>query len=216
MPAKREEPVLAALAQLRAQICEGAFHSEDRLTAAELSLRFGISPTPMREVLARLTGEGLLEDRPRQGFFVRRLTSGDLAQLYRLLLAQLRLTLEAAEPDTPLERLSSPGMPEDALSPILASEAHFTRWVARPSSRAFTGSFLRTQSLLARARRLEPELLDDLAPEWDGLLENPAPAAVLSGLRPYFARRLRLAPKLAERLDVAPPANDSRLPIGFE
>jgi DNA-binding GntR family transcriptional regulator len=54
-----------------------------------------LSPTPVREALSRLAGEGELEERRGDGFFVRRLSAADLIPLYEMS-EQLLLISEGA------------------------------------------------------------------------------------------------------------------------
>ncbi len=55
------------------EIISGALPPGTRLDEVQLSARFGLSRTPLREALAQLTASGLLEARPRSGTFVTRL-----------------------------------------------------------------------------------------------------------------------------------------------
>ncbi|MGE4353184.1 MAG: GntR family transcriptional regulator [Oscillospiraceae bacterium] len=59
---------------LREDILRGVYPPGAPLNEAELSKRFGISRSPLRETLSRLTGEGLLKNVPNRGIFVRRFT----------------------------------------------------------------------------------------------------------------------------------------------
>ncbi|MEU6260212.1 GntR family transcriptional regulator [Streptomyces griseorubiginosus] len=66
----------------------------DRLLVSDLAQRFGVSPTPVREALSLLEGEGLVAKRPRQGYVV-----GDLldhSTLQSLYAVRLRLEPWAA------------------------------------------------------------------------------------------------------------------------
>ncbi|MFJ3088827.1 GntR family transcriptional regulator [Streptomyces sp. NPDC086838] len=74
--------------QLRAAVLDGAFGPRERLAEMRLAARFGVSRTPVREALARLLADGLIE-RGDGGFFV---TIPNLTQLRDLY--ELRVTLE--------------------------------------------------------------------------------------------------------------------------
>ncbi|MBA2665425.1 MAG: GntR family transcriptional regulator [Trueperaceae bacterium] len=54
------------------------------LAERALAERFGLSRTPIREVLLRLQGEYLVDFYPNQGAFVRRLTPNDVRDLFQL------------------------------------------------------------------------------------------------------------------------------------
>lgn len=53
--------------RIRALIQSGALKPRERLNESELSRRFGISRTPLREAIKILTAEGLLESLPNRG-----------------------------------------------------------------------------------------------------------------------------------------------------
>ena len=62
---------------LRAAILDMDIYQPDadlRLDERQMAERLGISRTPVREALARLSQEGLIEVMPRKGVFVRRKT----------------------------------------------------------------------------------------------------------------------------------------------
>jgi len=75
-------------AKLRAAVLDGEFGQRERLAELRLAARFGVSRTPVREALARLLADGLIE-RGDSGFFV---TIPNLTQLKNLY--ELRVTLE--------------------------------------------------------------------------------------------------------------------------
>ncbi|WP_330451625.1 MULTISPECIES: GntR family transcriptional regulator [unclassified Streptomyces] len=74
--------------RLRAAVLDGEFGPRERLAEMRLAARFGVSRTPVREALARLLADGLIE-RGDGGFFV---TIPNLTQLRDLY--ELRVTLE--------------------------------------------------------------------------------------------------------------------------
>jgi DNA-binding GntR family transcriptional regulator len=60
----------AAYDQIRALVLSGDLAPGARLGQVELAERFGISRTPIREALRRLSGEGLVDFHPNRGFRV--------------------------------------------------------------------------------------------------------------------------------------------------
>lgn len=48
-------------AKLRAAVLDGEFGVRERLAEVRLAARFGVSRTPVREALARLASDGLIE-----------------------------------------------------------------------------------------------------------------------------------------------------------
>lgn len=69
---------------LRASILAGQFSPGERLFEAALAREFGISRGPIREALALLEGDGLVESEPRKGKFVRRLDARVIDEVYSL------------------------------------------------------------------------------------------------------------------------------------
>ena len=89
-------------AKLRAAVLDGDFGSRERLVELRLAARFGVSRTPVREALARLLADGLIE-RGDSGFFV---TVPNLAQLKDFY--ELRVTLELRGIARAIEVFSAP------------------------------------------------------------------------------------------------------------
>lgn len=69
---------------LRASILAGQFSPGERLYEAALARQFGISRGPIREALALLEGDGLVENEPRKGKFVRALDERIIDEIYSL------------------------------------------------------------------------------------------------------------------------------------
>ena len=76
-------------AQIRRAILDGDLSPGERLITAALSERFSVSPTPLREALQRLAGEGLVEFAAQRGARVTPLSGRDRHEL-----AELRQLLE--------------------------------------------------------------------------------------------------------------------------
>jgi DNA-binding GntR family transcriptional regulator len=70
---------------LRKDIVEGVFAPGQRLTNIELSDRYGVSATPLREALQRLAAENLVEIDPRLGVTVAPISRSHLQDTYRVL-----------------------------------------------------------------------------------------------------------------------------------
>lgn len=80
----RSDPFTRAYRWLRQDIASGTSLPGDQIVVIEAARRLAISPTPVREALARLSGERLVEDRRRHGYFVPLLSWFDLINLYDL------------------------------------------------------------------------------------------------------------------------------------
>jgi len=66
-------------------IVKGVFVPDQRLDERQLSLRFGVSRTPIREALSRMAASGLVVTRPNQGAFVARLTLAQYLQQFEVM-----------------------------------------------------------------------------------------------------------------------------------
>jgi GntR family transcriptional regulator of gluconate operon len=93
-------PTLAdeAATQLRERILDGKFRLGERLVESRLANDLGISRGTVRQALAQLRAEDLVEEHPRRGTFVVRLTAEDVVDIFDfragLETTALRLALE--------------------------------------------------------------------------------------------------------------------------
>jgi DNA-binding transcriptional MocR family regulator len=206
MAEPQAEPFQVALTAIRDRLQSGALPPGARATAVDLADDLGLSTTPVREALSRLTGEGVLEDRRGQGYFVPRLGAVDIADLYRRSLAHLLIALEprrssrmpspSAEPPT--------GLSAPAPDPVTRVEDGFRRWVAATGSRLLVGAFRVVQIQLGPVRRAEAQILPDLDAEASILLDAAAARGErLAALRQFHAVRIRESDRLALMLEAA-------------
>ncbi|KAB2873203.1 MAG: GntR family transcriptional regulator [Bauldia sp.] len=88
-------PTLAdqAYEELQDQIVSGQLAAGQRLMADQLAEALAISQTPVKEALARLEQEGLVEVASRRASTVRRFTQSDIEEIYE---ARLLIELHAA------------------------------------------------------------------------------------------------------------------------
>lgn len=75
---------------------EGRFRPGDRVKAAELANRLGVSRGPVREALHVLAGQGILELLPDKGAVMRQLNIEDLIQIYEVSGAVARVAVVEA------------------------------------------------------------------------------------------------------------------------
>ena len=76
-----------AYRSIRESILSGRFTAGERLVETRLADELGVSRAPVREALRRLGEERLVDERPRHGVFVRRLTAADFVDIYNLRIA---------------------------------------------------------------------------------------------------------------------------------
>jgi DNA-binding GntR family transcriptional regulator len=70
---------------LEQRIIEGELGNDRRLDETELSAYYGVSRTPVREALQRLSESGLAEHIPRRGTFVRTPSLGRLVEMFEVM-----------------------------------------------------------------------------------------------------------------------------------
>jgi DNA-binding GntR family transcriptional regulator len=70
--------------RLRDLILNGALASGTKLNEVKLAERLGVSRGTLRVAIRRLTDDGLLQERPRQGTMVRRWTGSDIVDIYNM------------------------------------------------------------------------------------------------------------------------------------
>lgn len=107
--------------ELRRAILGGEFAPGERLLTVQLAERYAVSPTPLREVLHRFAGEGLVEFIPQKGARVSELNARDALEL-----AQLRSLLDTANLKAAAEHL----LPEHREQLTAASDRLVQTWQA--------------------------------------------------------------------------------------
>jgi hypothetical protein len=204
MAPHRADSFVQALTDIRERLRDGVFRPGERIAATEVADLLGLSATPVREALSRLSGEGLLEDRRGQGFFVSALTGLDIADLYRLSLAHLSIAEESARqtlggtPVSAIDRVSFV-----ARDPVREVERVFADWILEAGGRSLWMSYRSLLIKLGPVRRIEPLLFDDLAAEAVGIraLCELTPDRRFSMLRIFHDRRIAHADRMAPLLD---------------
>ncbi|WP_447909532.1 GntR family transcriptional regulator [Brevundimonas bullata] len=76
------DPYHRALSALSGFAGEGRFGAGTPLVVTTLARDLGLSPTPVREALARLAGEGVIDHWPGRGYFAPGLATADIVELY--------------------------------------------------------------------------------------------------------------------------------------
>ncbi|MCX7951771.1 MAG: GntR family transcriptional regulator [Clostridiales bacterium] len=69
---------------LRRDIIEGKYEKGDILVESEIAKNFGVSRTPIREVLRQLELEGLVESVPNKGVFVQGISQDEIKDIYEI------------------------------------------------------------------------------------------------------------------------------------
>lgn len=181
-----------ALSSLREQLRCGVRGQGQPLAIGELARELGLSPTPVREALSRLAGEGLVEDHRGRGFFSRRLDAGELAELYDLEHLQqgfaLRTLIESQHKPVPAQNVPAGGQSTARVDDLgTRCEMVLERIVRASRLRDLWVWHVATANRLGPARRMEVQVLEDVAAEIQRL-ERLADAADWVGLRAELRR----------------------------
>jgi len=95
---------------LKDRIINEELRPGERLLDDRLASSFGVSRTPVREALARLSNEGLVEIVSRSGAYVRKLTREDIEEIYEIRRVLEGLAAKKAAtfiPDREIKQLSA-------------------------------------------------------------------------------------------------------------
>lgn len=130
-----------AAQRVRQMIADGRLQPGDRLNEAELADDLEISRGPLREAIQRLASEGLVISRSHKGAFVRVFSAAEVQELYELMFALEKYSIEAAAPEDRKalgERLVSLVDDPDRKGTwvVQASELEFHRQIAAISGNA--------------------------------------------------------------------------------
>jgi DNA-binding FadR family transcriptional regulator len=200
MTAERPEPFRRALIELRTRLRDGRLAPGTRVTAKDVADSLRLSPTPVREALSRLAGEGVLEEHRGAGYFVAELTATDIAALYAI---SQRLLLLSEELSRDARRAQAPNLALES-DPIRQVERLFLTWAMASRSRVILAQYRVVATRLSPVRRAEPRLLADLSQEAQALLQvpdrGPARAAAIEA---FHQRRIVLAEALVAQ--ICPP-----------
>lgn len=188
-----DQPGRADFSRLYRTILEelgtGQYHAGQRLGVKEMADRLHVSPTPVRELMSRLVGRGVIEERRSEGYYLARLGVRDIADLYRLHghCTDLAIRDLPWPPDLP------DPMPEDGWS-ILSTLVDRTDNLVLRDTRAYLGDRLRV------LRHFEGLAIDGIALEASELAHLCAPpdrAGLRRAVTRFYRRRIAAAPTLA-------------------
>lgn len=192
-PAHVLEPTYRAI---KSRLMEGVWQPGLRLEASRLADDLGVSATPVRDSLNRLTGEDMVTFRAGEGFHVPRLSEQDFRDLLDTAIETLlwcinRSLLPHAQRNTA----------EHEMGPAERTARLFSALAARSGNREAVRTIASLNDRLHSIRRHEPVAL----PGWQADLERIEQAAATGKslpemLRLYRERRGEVASELLRRL----------------
>jgi len=183
-------------AALRHLLRTGVFAPGTRLEAARLASEFGVSMTPVRDVLHRLVGERLVEASSGDGFRVPRLRESELHDLYEWNAALLSMAVRT----TPAVILAM-AMNEPLAAGPLAERTRelFDRFAMAVTNGELRNAILAIDDRIHPYRMIEPNVLDVDDRE---LAEIASVDRVqVQAIRRYHVRRMRAAADLVRHRD---------------
>lgn len=196
--ARNRDPFRQALSSLRERIQSGALAGGSRVIVQDEALRLSLSTTPVREALAHLSGEGIVERAASGGYVTSRLDAPAARDRYalrdhyvRLAHAMNQQALGSKRPPAPAFEAGDPGAAVDRLFECL---------ICTSGNQALCEAFRRVGGQLIRFRALEPELFDDLegeALDLYRLYEDERSSGFTSAVARYHDRRQSAAGALA-------------------
>lgn len=207
------DPYGVALGTMRRLANEGRFGPGDALVVTELAAEIGLSATPMREALARLAGEGLIERQQGRGYFYPMLSASEIVDLHELLRAYLHaaLTLHYRGPTSLQRAAARSGDDVDHLSKAIVDQT---------GNHALIAAYGRVLARLGAAIRAENRLLQhsDKGPEIVTAAAEARLDDLVEMLARHHDRRCALAGRIAALLragDLAKPniATDGRVQL---
>ena len=199
-------PIDRVLDTLRRQIAAGARPAGQLLPVAELSQALGVSATPVREALAHLAGEGLVEDSRGRGYVVRQLTESDYRAACDLHARLLHAGLDWRAPAPPGASQFQVRLGErrqEGADVVEATAWLFEAIVASSGNTALAESYRRLSDRLGAARRAEAALLDHAFEELEELarsLDSGDRLRVDARFGAYHTRRRAAADLICEHL----------------
>ena len=212
---KRRDTFGLALNELRVRVRDGRAAPGTPLMVSDLAEELKLSPTPVREALAWLAGEGLIESQRggEGGYRVRRLSLRAVEDLYAL--QDLLLAATVLPDPGPIWPLGSArAQVERALSQlqdvgedvVRATETLFGGAMAGMRNRVVWQVHIRLADRLAIVRRVEACLFPDLPNELMGmaLAYDAGSSNWRDALASYAERRARRLAHVLEELDPPP------------
>jgi hypothetical protein len=198
------DPFREALEDIRGRAMEGVYTPGGAIVIVEEARRLGLSTTPIREALAWLCGEGLLERAYRAGYLAPRL---DAALLRDRFWARSRMLAASLDLTAPLAGAAS--APDDR---VVAAGAVFDRLVRRTGNRALIDAFRRVDAQLRLLGDAEGRVFPDAeaeAAELGRLAREGGRDRLKAAIEAFHARRIDGAAILlleAERREPRRPA----------
>lgn len=182
-----------AYQEIKARLLAGRFRLRQRLDAGAIASELGVSTTPVREALLRLTSERLVSFRPAHGFAVAMWSESGLRDLYRWRgeLAELALASFAGAPALPADDGASYPVKVAQLLALVGGGAHGELLHAARNA----------DDRLHVARIAEAEIWPNVEQELSTIvtaIASGSTARIKNALGKYHARRIANAKRIRD------------------
>jgi DNA-binding GntR family transcriptional regulator len=178
---EQRDPYGAALGAVRSLANSGRFIPGEPLVVTELAAEVGFSPTPVREALACLAGEGVIERRRGRGYFYPDLTPSEVMDLFELQLTYVHSALTLHP-----RGLTSLRKAVSRTDPLDGMQALFEAIIAQSTNAALILAHQRLTERLGAILRAERRNEGSTGSEVRGMV-----AAVLEGRMSELLERLQ-------------------------
>ncbi len=202
---RRRDPFQTALVTLRTLAQSGAFAPGSPIVIIEEARRLGSSPTPVREALAWLCGEGLIDRAPAGGYLAPRCNAATVRDRFEFRLHCLLVGLDLT------------GKPNDQRSATVSERRQrplaerFERLVRGAGNAVLSEAFERVGRQLQRLEPVEGEVFGDVEAEAiavAGVLDAGQRPAIRQALIAYHQRRIEAAGLLVLHTENGRAASD--------
>lgn len=183
------DPFTKALASLRDRATRGLYLPGQPIVMMREAQRLTLSVTPVREALAWLSGEGLVERAASGGYFALRLDAAVVRDRYGFQVMCLGSALRLAPPRQAIRSTERP----------VRAQATFDQIVQRSGSSTLLDAYQRVASLLAMFTSVEIGLFpdhEDEALDLQRRYADPQAQGLFEALSQYHQRRIDLASDL--------------------
>jgi hypothetical protein len=195
--ARNRDPFTLALSSLRERLQSGLIRGGAPVIVQDEAERLRLSTTPVREALAHLSGEGLVERAPSGGYLAVRLDAMAARERYALQGSYVRIATECDRAALSPMRIPVLTLSEDDQPPV---PQLFAALVRCAGNQCLEAAFMRVDAQLDVLRNQEALVFPDLPQEaadlftaWNEGGEGDFEAAAGS----YFKRRVLAAGALA-------------------
>lgn len=196
--ARNRDPFTQALSSLRERITAGVLTGGSPVIVQDEAQRLRLSTTPVREALARLSGEGLVERASSGGYVTVRLDAAAARERYGMRSSYVRIAIDLNSEALGSVRLPRPLPVGD--TPGQAVSQLFKALVCSAGSQLLWDSFQKINGQLDLLSRFEGRLFNDLEQEAQFLCdvyERPGDGAFGEAACAYHRRRMSAAGALA-------------------